>query len=115
MSTVPVFVEPEELYDLILDSSKQPGKDYVIVDVRDSDYVVIKSKYIVHNNQVLKNNTNRVDIFQVLLTSQPTKCTIRPMILFKISSMYLKCTSTVHFHKFEVNKRNTFKGSTSNL
>lgn len=40
MSNVPVFAEPEELMDLIRDSTKQPGKDYVIVDVRGDDYVV---------------------------------------------------------------------------
>lgn len=40
MSNVPVFAEPEELMDLIRDSNKQPGKDYVIVDVRGDDYVV---------------------------------------------------------------------------
>ncbi|KAI8078413.1 hypothetical protein BDF21DRAFT_420462 [Thamnidium elegans] len=38
MSSVPVFAEPEELYDLVLDTRKQPGKDYVIVDVRDADF-----------------------------------------------------------------------------
>lgn len=40
MTVVPVFAEPEELYDLVLDKTKQPGKDYAIVDVRDSDYIV---------------------------------------------------------------------------
>lgn len=40
MSSAPVFAEPEELYDLILDKTKQPGKDYVVVDVRDADYKV---------------------------------------------------------------------------
>ncbi|KAG2197235.1 hypothetical protein INT47_003610 [Mucor saturninus] len=39
MTVVPVFAEPEELYDLVLDKTKQPGKDYAIVDVRDSDYI----------------------------------------------------------------------------
>ncbi|GAA5815143.1 hypothetical protein MFLAVUS_008649 [Mucor flavus] len=38
MSSVPVFAEPEELYALVLDTTKQPGKDYVIVDVRDADF-----------------------------------------------------------------------------
>lgn len=41
MSVVPVYAEPEELVDLIRDDSKKPGKDYIIVDVRDNDYNVI--------------------------------------------------------------------------
>lgn len=40
MSSVPVFAEPEELYALVLDTMKQPGKDYAIVDVRDADFKV---------------------------------------------------------------------------
>lgn len=40
MTSTPVFAEPEELMDLVLDESKQPGRDYVIVDVRDVDYAV---------------------------------------------------------------------------
>ncbi|CAO3623895.1 unnamed protein product [Mucor hiemalis] len=38
MTSTPVFAEPEELMDLVLDESKQPGRDYVIVNVRDVDY-----------------------------------------------------------------------------
>ncbi|KAI8091329.1 Rhodanese-like domain-containing protein [Gilbertella persicaria] len=34
----PVYAEPEELADLVLDKSKQVGKDYVIIDVRGDDY-----------------------------------------------------------------------------
>lgn len=44
MTVVPVFAEPEELYALVLDGTKQPGKDYVIVDVRDSDFKVNSKK-----------------------------------------------------------------------
>lgn len=38
MSSVPVFAEPEELMDLVRDTTKKAGKDYVIVDVRGDDY-----------------------------------------------------------------------------
>ncbi|KAL9545997.1 hypothetical protein PS6_007899 [Mucor atramentarius] len=34
----PVYAEAEEVMDLVRDTSKQPGKDYVIVDVRGEDY-----------------------------------------------------------------------------
>lgn len=40
MSSVPVFAEPEELMDLVRDTSKKAGRDYVIVDVRGDDYDV---------------------------------------------------------------------------
>lgn len=46
MSSVPVFAEPEELYALVLDTTKQPGKDYVIVDVRDADFKVCFLKIV---------------------------------------------------------------------
>ncbi|KAI9267198.1 hypothetical protein EDC94DRAFT_515649 [Helicostylum pulchrum] len=38
MSSVPVFAEPEELRDLVLDTEKEPERDYAIIDVRDSDF-----------------------------------------------------------------------------
>ncbi|KAK4520560.1 uncharacterized protein ATC70_006437 [Mucor velutinosus] len=38
MVNTPVYAEAEEVMDLVRDPSKQPGKDYVIVDVRGEDY-----------------------------------------------------------------------------
>ncbi|KAL7322522.1 Cdc25 phosphatase Ibp1 [Mucor circinelloides] len=38
MMNTPVYAEAEEVMDLVRDTSKQPGKDYVIVDVRGEDY-----------------------------------------------------------------------------
>ncbi|KAI9481033.1 MAG: Rhodanese-like domain-containing protein [Benjaminiella poitrasii] len=38
MSSSIVYAEPEEVVQLIRDASKQPGKDYVIIDVRGDDY-----------------------------------------------------------------------------
>lgn len=40
MVNTPVYAEAEEVMDLVRDPSKQPGKDYVIVDVRGEDYKV---------------------------------------------------------------------------
>lgn len=40
MGVVPVYAESEEVVELVRDSSKQPGIDYVIVDVRGDDYKV---------------------------------------------------------------------------
>ena len=34
------FVDAENLAELIKDPTKEPGKDYLVVDVRDDDYVV---------------------------------------------------------------------------
>ncbi|CAJ0640682.1 1825_t:CDS:2 [Entrophospora sp. SA101] len=34
------FIEPNELKNIIKDKTKIPGKDYLIVDVRDEDYSV---------------------------------------------------------------------------
>ncbi|CAO3612886.1 unnamed protein product [Mucor fragilis] len=38
MVNTPVYAEAEEVMDLVRDPSKQPGKDYIIVDVRGEDY-----------------------------------------------------------------------------
>ncbi|KAF9578192.1 hypothetical protein BGW38_006143 [Lunasporangiospora selenospora] len=38
-SKQPVYVDSEVLKALIEDKSKVPGKDYLVVDVRDSDYI----------------------------------------------------------------------------
>ncbi|KAI8975969.1 Rhodanese-like domain-containing protein [Pilobolus umbonatus] len=39
MSVVPTYAEAEELRALVEDTNKQPGVDYVIVDVRTDDYI----------------------------------------------------------------------------
>lgn len=36
----PTYVESKVLKTLIEDKSKIPGKDYLVIDVRDVDYVV---------------------------------------------------------------------------
>lgn len=40
MSSIPVYAEAEEVKALVRDTTKVPGKDYVIVDVRGDDYKV---------------------------------------------------------------------------
>ncbi|KAI9261162.1 Rhodanese-like domain-containing protein [Sporodiniella umbellata] len=35
----PTFAEPEEVMSLVCDSTKHPEVDYVVVDVRDNDYI----------------------------------------------------------------------------
>lgn len=40
MSQQPVYVDSEVVKTLIEDKSKIPGKDYLVIDVRDDDYVV---------------------------------------------------------------------------
>ncbi|KAK3836957.1 MAG: Rhodanese-like protein [Linnemannia elongata] len=37
--TRPTFVDGDVVKDLLEDKSKVPGKDYLIIDVRDSDYI----------------------------------------------------------------------------
>jgi hypothetical protein len=34
------FIKPSELVEIIKDTTKVPGKDYLVVDVRDDDYEV---------------------------------------------------------------------------
>ncbi|CAG8574451.1 13567_t:CDS:2 [Ambispora gerdemannii] len=38
MAVAPEFVDAEELAKLIKDKSKVPGKDYVVIDVREDDF-----------------------------------------------------------------------------
>ena len=40
MSYIAPYIESEDVVKLIRDSSKLPGKDYLIVDVRDNDFRV---------------------------------------------------------------------------
>src|SRR5690242_2406445 len=41
--TRPTFVDGHVVKDLLEDKSKVPGKDYLVIDVRDSDYIVSHS------------------------------------------------------------------------
>jgi hypothetical protein len=34
------FIKPSELAEIIKDTTQVPGKDYLVVDVRDDDYEV---------------------------------------------------------------------------
>jgi hypothetical protein len=85
MSIVPVFAEPEELVTLIRDASKQPGKDYVIVDVRDDDYnVIIKTV----SRFQMYSHYSRAATFLVPSMFQLEKCTIKQT---NLSFSMLKC------------------------
>ncbi|KAF9969781.1 hypothetical protein BGZ73_007697 [Actinomortierella ambigua] len=39
MSKVPEYVDSDVVEKLVLDKTKIPGKDYLVIDVRDEDYV----------------------------------------------------------------------------
>lgn len=53
MVNTPVYAEAEEVMDLVRDPSKQPGKDYIIVDVRGEDYKVRNKQTL---NSALKSH-----------------------------------------------------------
>lgn len=101
MGVAPVYAEAEEVVELVRDPSKQPGVDYVVIDVRGEDYKVKKIIVSLQFLIVIKNKDDdiREDTFLVLLTFQQVKCMIKPTTLFLSMKMCQRFISIVPYHK----------------
>lgn len=86
------FIKPSELVEIIKDTTKVPGKDYLVVDVRDDDYGVntcqlFKIIFLYQNSEQVSSQSiiffqNREVIYQIALTALLKNFMMMLMILF---------------------------------